>query len=66
MGSATLEGGGWKHIVIAAKPTLKACFLYVGDCGAKAFTIAATSMDTIAGTAGDLTDIVSESMETSF
>lgn len=65
LGSAMPEGGR-KHIRIAAKPILKACLVYVGDCDAKAFTIAAANMDAIAGTAGDLTDIVSEAIEFSF
>lgn len=65
LGSA-MPNGGWAYLKVAAKPTLKACLVYVGDCGAKAFTIAATNMDAIAGTAGDLTDIVSKAIEFSF
>lgn len=59
LGSA-MPKGGWQYMKVAEKPTLKACLVYVGDCGAKAFSIAASNMDAIAGTAGDLTDIVSE------
>jgi len=59
LGSA-MPKGGWVHLKVAEKPTLKACLVYVGDCGVKAFSIAANNMDSIAGTAGDLTEIVSQ------
>jgi hypothetical protein len=58
LGSA-MPKNGWQHMQVASKPTLKACLVYVGDCGVKAFMIAASNMDSIAGTAGDLTEIVS-------
>jgi hypothetical protein len=55
----SMPQGGWKYLQVAQKPTLKACLVFVGDYGVKAFNIAASNMDAIAGTAGDLTDIVS-------
>jgi hypothetical protein len=58
LGSA-MPRGGWQHLRVSEKPTLKACLVYVGDVGAKAFAIAASNMDSIHGTASDLTDIVS-------
>jgi hypothetical protein len=64
LGSA-MPNGGWKYLRVAEKPTLKACLVYVGDVGANAFGIAAKNMDSIAGTARDLTDIVSKSCEDS-
>jgi hypothetical protein len=54
----SMPQGGWKYLQVSQKPTLKACLVYVGDYGVKAFNIAANNMDSIAGTAGDLTDIV--------
>lgn len=59
LGSA-MPRGGWKYLQVAEKPTLKACLVYVGDCGAKAFSIAGSNMDAIAGTSGDLTQVVTE------
>ncbi|KAI9655261.1 MAG: hypothetical protein M1829_000674 [Trizodia sp. TS-e1964] len=59
LGSA-MPKGGWQHLKVAEKPTLKACLIFVGDCGAKSFAIAANNMDSIAATAGDLTEIVTE------
>ncbi|KAB2108972.1 hypothetical protein AG0111_0g3058 [Alternaria gaisen] len=56
----SMPQGGWKYLQVAQKPTLKACLVFVGDYGVKAFNIAASNMDAIAGTAGDLTDIVTE------
>ncbi|KAM0345796.1 hypothetical protein ACHAPU_006149 [Fusarium lateritium] len=60
LGGNCMPKGGWQHLKVAESPTLKACLVYVGDCGAKTFHIAASNMDAIAGTAGDLTDIVTE------
>ncbi|KAF1945147.1 hypothetical protein EJ02DRAFT_431759 [Clathrospora elynae] len=57
---SSMPKGGWKYLLVNEKPTLKACLVYVGDCGANAFGIAANNMDSIAGTAGDLTEIVTE------
>ena len=51
--------GGWKYLRVAEKPTLKACLVFVGDIGADAFNVAANNMDSMAGTGGDLTEIVS-------
>ncbi|KAG8627095.1 hypothetical protein KVT40_004578 [Elsinoe batatas] len=59
LGSAAPKDG-WKYLQVAKTPTLKACLVYVGDCGVKAFSIAANNMDSIAGTAGDLTEVVTE------
>ncbi|KAG4253200.1 hypothetical protein FPRO03_07160 [Fusarium proliferatum] len=60
LGGSCMPKGGWQYLKVAESPTLKACLVYVGDCGAKTFHIAASNMDAIAGTSGDLTEIVTE------
>ncbi|KAK2749619.1 hypothetical protein FQN57_005841 [Myotisia sp. PD_48] len=59
LGSA-MPKGGWKYLKVAEKPTLKACLVYVGDVGAKAFSAASTNMELIANTAGELTETATQ------
>ena len=65
LGSA-MPKGGWQYLKVAEKPTLKACLVFVGDQGAKAFKIAGSNMDAISSTSGDLTSTVSLSKNYSY
>ncbi|KAI3539322.1 hypothetical protein CSPX01_08985 [Colletotrichum filicis] len=58
-----VPAGGFKYLRVAAKPTLRACLVFVAGEGDKAFRIAGSNMSAIAGTSSELIETVARTVK---
>ncbi|EXF73968.1 hypothetical protein CFIO01_08850 [Colletotrichum fioriniae PJ7] len=58
-----VPAGGFKYLRVAAKPTLRACLVFVAGEGDKAFRIAGSNMSAIAGTSSELIETVTRTVK---
>ncbi|KAK1720156.1 hypothetical protein CaCOL14_002178 [Colletotrichum acutatum] len=58
-----VPAGGFKYLRVAAKPTLRACLVFIAGEGDKAFRIAGSNMSAIAGTSSELIETVTRTVK---